>query len=163
MQDPPARRYWPLPVWFARDRSRGPMPWTADRHGGFTKGHRPWSRMAPDFPTRNVAQQMADPGSILATYRRLIALRHRSEALSVGDFGWHVQGQHDVLAWLRTAGDERMLVALTTASAERTVELSGLAGRPRGVFSSLGAEVAPTIDDDRIRLRPLEAVIVALV
>ena len=119
--------------------------------------------MAPDYPTRNVARQSADPTSILADYRRLIALRHRSEALSVGRFGWHVRGTDDVLAWLRTAGDQRMLVALTTASAERTVELSGLPGRPQGVFSSLGPDVAPLLHGDRIRLRPLEAVIVALV
>ena len=161
MQDPPARRYWPLPIWFDRDRCRGPMPWTGGVNGGFTVG-RPWSRMAPDFPTRNVASQAADPDSILACYRRLIALRHRSEALSVGDFSWHVRGTDDVLAWLRTAGDERMLVALTTASAERTVELRGLSGRAKGAFSSLGADVAPLLDGDRVRLRPLEAVIVAL-
>ncbi|HVQ22874.1 MAG TPA: hypothetical protein VMT36_06345, partial [Candidatus Saccharimonadia bacterium] len=89
-------------------------------------------------------------------------LRHRSEALSVGDFGWHVRGTDDVLAWLRTAGEDRMLVALTTASADRTVELRGLSGQPHGVFSSLGPEVRPLIDRDRLRLRPLEAVIIAL-
>ncbi|HEY8169162.1 MAG TPA: alpha-glucosidase [Candidatus Limnocylindrales bacterium] len=161
MQDPPARRYWPLPVWFDRDRCRGPMPWTGGRNGGFTTG-RPWSRMADDYATRNVAGQAADPDSILACYRRLIALRHRSEALSVGGFDWHVRGEHDVLAWLRTAGEQRMLVALTTASTDRTVALDGLPGRAEGVFSSLGPNVAPLIEGDRIHLRPLEAVIVAL-
>jgi len=162
MQDPPARRYWPLPIWFDRDRCRGPMPWTGSLNGGFTKGQ-PWLRMASDYPTRNVASQAAVPESILACYRRLIALRHRSEALSVGEFDWHVRGTNDVLAWLRTAGDERLLVALTTASAERTVELSGLAGRPHGVFSTLGPVVTPLLEGDRIRLRPLEAVIVAFI
>jgi len=162
MQDPPARRYWPLPIWFDRDRCRGPMPWTGSLNGGFTKGQ-PWLRMASDYPTRNVASQAAVPESILACYRRLIALRHRSEALSVGEFDWHVRGTNDVLAWLRTAGGERLLVALTTASAERTVELSGLAGRPHGVFSTLGPVVTPLLEGDRIRLRPLEAVIVAFI
>ena len=161
MQDPPARRYWPLPIWFDRDRCRGPMPWTGGLNGGFTIG-RPWSRMAPDFATRNVASQAVDSESILACYRRLIALRHRSEALSVGDFRWHVRGTDDVLAWVRRAGDDRMLVALTTASAERTIGLRGLSGQAKGVFSSLGADVAPLLDGDRIRLRPLEAVIIAL-
>ena len=49
--------------------------------GGFTTG-RPWTRMAPDHATRNVAAQADDPASILALYRRLIWLRKGSAALT---------------------------------------------------------------------------------
>ena len=59
--DPPARRYWPLPLWWNRDGCRAPMPWSGGPNGGFTTG-RPWLRMAPDFATRNVAEPGGRPG-----------------------------------------------------------------------------------------------------
>ena len=173
MQDPPARRYWPSPIWYDRDRCRGPMPWTAGLNGGFTTG-RPWTRMAPDHATRNVAAQASDPASILGLYRRLLWLRRASGALTVGTFRWHVRGQDGVLAYLREAPSddhllrageptgERMLVALTTERRGGQVNLSGLPGRPVGLLSSLGPAVAPLIEGDRLRLRPLEAVLIRL-
>jgi glycosidase len=54
-----------------RDRLRHPMQW--DRSGGFTTGE-PWLPLV-DPAGRNVADQQADPGSLLNLYRRLIALR----------------------------------------------------------------------------------------
>ena len=32
--DPPARRYWPLPLWWNRDGCRAPMPWSGGPNGG---------------------------------------------------------------------------------------------------------------------------------
>ena len=63
--DPPARRYWPLPLWWNRDGCRAPMPWTGGPNGGFSNA-RPWLRMAPDYRKRNVAAQASDPESVLA-------------------------------------------------------------------------------------------------
>jgi alpha-glucosidase len=56
-----------------RDGARHPMQWT--REGGFTTpGVRPWLPMV-DPDGRNVADQKADPGSLLNHYRELIARR----------------------------------------------------------------------------------------
>lgn len=55
-----------------RDASRTPIPWTAGAAGGFTTGH-PWLPLGDT--SRNVADQQADPGSVLHHTRRLIALK----------------------------------------------------------------------------------------
>jgi alpha-glucosidase len=56
-----------------RDRFRHPMQWDASPGGGFSTGD-PW--LEPSDPERRaVATQRDDPGSLLALYRRLIALR----------------------------------------------------------------------------------------
>jgi glycosidase len=67
------------------ERIRTPMPWTGDGPGyGFTTGT-PWEAMAEDVETTtNVAAQQADPDSLLAWYRSLIALRAAHPALRPG-------------------------------------------------------------------------------
>jgi alpha-glucosidase len=64
--DPPDDR-------FGRDRARHPMQWDAGAQGGFTTGT-PWLP-AVDPGVRNVAAQRADPASLYALHRRLIAFR----------------------------------------------------------------------------------------
>jgi Glycosidases len=54
-----------------RDRLRHPMQWQAD--GGFTSGT-PWLPLV-DPKARNVADEQADPGSLLNLYRSLIEVR----------------------------------------------------------------------------------------
>jgi alpha-glucosidase len=158
--DPPARRYWPLPLWWNRDGCRSPMPWTDGPNGGFTTG-RPWLRMAPDVATRNVARQAADPDSVLATYRRLLALRHDLPALQAGSFRWVVRARDNVLAYRREVPGEAVLVAINFGPEAISVALAdpqttSLAWEPR--FST----VAPgrnAIDGVVLRLEAHEAVI----
>lgn len=57
-----------------RDASRTPMPWQRGHLGGFTTGE-PWLPLGDT--ERNVADQMADPDSVLNETRRLIALKKR--------------------------------------------------------------------------------------
>ncbi len=56
-----------------RDAYRHPMQWDATETGGFSTG-RPWLP-AVDPASRNVADQNADPASVLHLFRRAIALR----------------------------------------------------------------------------------------
>jgi alpha-glucosidase len=56
-----------------RDGLRHPMQWDASPGGGFTSGSS-WLPVV-DPAARNVEQQLADEGSLLALYRRLIELR----------------------------------------------------------------------------------------
>ena len=126
--DPPARRYWPLRLWWNRDGCRAPMPWTAGPNGGFTTGRRPWLRMAPDFATRNVAAQAADPGSVLSAYRALLALRRTLPALQTGSFRWVVRARDEVLAYRRDATASRSWWRSTSG---RSRSRSRSATRPR--------------------------------
>ena len=162
--DPPARRYWPLPLWWNRDGCRAPMPWTGAPNGGFTTG-RPWLPLPPDVRTRNVARQAADPTSVLATYRRLLALRRALPALQAGSFRWVVRARNDVLAYRRDLGDDAVLVAINLGRHDSQLELdgsdAGLAWEPR--FSTAvdegGLEIAggAATAGATIHLRPLEA------
>jgi len=91
------------------EAKRTPMPWNAAAGGGFTTG-KPWFRFAPGQDTTHVAAQTGDPGSLLSHYRQWIRARHASPALARGTLGI-LQGEGPVLAFLRTQGSERVLVA----------------------------------------------------
>jgi glycosidase len=103
---------------------RTPMPWTVDATG-FTTGV-PWYRFAPGQETANVATQTDDPQSLLARYRDLIRARQTHPALATGDLelvtveggGWAA------LAYLRSAGDQRVLVVHNLADAPATLQWS---------------------------------------
>jgi alpha-glucosidase len=67
-----------------RDRARTPMPWDDSPGQGFTTpGATPWLPMTTQ--ARNVADQRADPGSVLWLCKRLLALR-RAELGSGADY-----------------------------------------------------------------------------
>jgi glycosidase len=90
---------------------RTPMPWNAEKRGGFTAGA-PWQPLAPGRETENVAREAADPGSLLSRYRALIRVRKASAALGRGaiEVLTPTSGPVPTLAFLRTEGAERVLV-----------------------------------------------------
>jgi alpha-glucosidase len=83
------------------------MQWTRD--GGFT-----W--VTPWLPysnlDRNVADETKDPASLLTLYRRLIWFRRSSDALRFGDYRPIDGTPPGVFAHTRSAGSDRVLVAL---------------------------------------------------
>lgn len=104
-------------IGIGRDRSRTPMPWTDGANAGFSSAE-PWLPLNPDWRTRNVAAQEGDPSSMLALYRHLLAVRRRSNALSIGDFAL-VDAEEGVLAYERRHGDECVRVALNLTATPR--------------------------------------------
>jgi alpha-glucosidase len=111
VRDPQGLRQPTLNI--GRDRSRTPMAWDASANAGFSTGE-PWLPLHPDWPTRNVAAESADPGSTLSLYRTLLALRRAHPALSIGSFQLQ-PASAGVLAYERRHGGERLLVALNFA------------------------------------------------
>jgi alpha-glucosidase len=77
-----------------RDASRHPMQWDPSPGGGFTDG-RPWLPLV-DPRMRNATDQLADPGSLLTLYRRLLQVRKELGGAFVLD---EVSG--DVLSYRR--------------------------------------------------------------
>lgn len=158
--DPPARRALVDPdfEWWNRDGCRSPMPWTSKPGHGFTTG-RPWLRFGDDAASRNVAAQGADAGSVLATYRRLIAMRRSSEALRSGTLRVVETGSPDVLSWTREVPRERILVVVNFAAASRETHVANGQG---STYRALGGShldpSSPTPTGD-LSLRPLEAVV----
>ncbi len=92
---------------------RRPMQWRSDDglKVGFTEG-RPWRFPADDFKERSVALQAEDPDSLLNHYRSLIHLRNDHAALRVGDWMPVETNSAYIYAFLRSDGDENILVII---------------------------------------------------
>ena len=105
-----------------RDGARTPMPWTGAPGAGFTAaGVEPWLPFGE--LAANVADQRADPGSVLHLVRDLIALRRADDALRAGAYA---ELEAPEGAWAYRRGD-RAAVALNLSDAP--VEVPGLRGR----------------------------------
>jgi alpha-glucosidase len=135
--DPPARRASFLFPWWNRDQARGPMPWRPGSGGGFTTG-RPWLPLPPDADERNVERQSADPESVLAVYRRVIALRRELAPLHEGTEELLDAGDPDVFAYRRVAGGRSALVLLNFAARPATVQVPDAAATNAAAFATSG-------------------------
>ncbi len=126
--DPPAFRFGPGTHWWDRSRCRTPMPWSRGPGSGFTNGH-PWLRLGPDVEERNVEVQLADPRSILWTYRRLLALRAATPALQLGSLRLHPGGSGDIVAYTREAPGQHILVLLNLGRGDSGWDLPATDGK----------------------------------
>jgi len=105
LQDPEAIANWPLTL--SRDGARTPLPWSAAPGGGFTTGN-PWLPLSPENRARSVESQLADPASLLAFTRAVLAMRCTTPALRLGALSeLAIEGQ--TLEFARTHGDSRIL------------------------------------------------------
>ena len=93
----------------SRDNARTPMQWDSTAHGGFTTGT-PWIPANPNHTSLNVAAQAEDEASVLAFYRRLVALRHEDPLVTTGSFEMLAPEHDRLFAFERADGDDRMLV-----------------------------------------------------
>ncbi|QYG95516.1 DUF3459 domain-containing protein [Iamia sp. SCSIO 61187] len=107
-----------------RDGCRAPIPWTpAPDHGW---GPEPWLPWPPHADAGRDAETLrADEGSILHLYRRLLAARRASPAMVAGGQRVLDDTPDGVLAWERTAGDDRRVVAVCFAAAPAELALAG--------------------------------------
>jgi alpha-glucosidase len=120
-----------------RDGCRTPMQWDASPQGGFTQGTA-WLPLV-DPQTRNVADQAADPDSLLSLYRRLIVARRASPALARGTHRSLFGVAPDVLAWVRETDGQRVLALLNTGGAARACDLRRLLADDGEVVIGTGA------------------------
>ncbi|MCV7424518.1 alpha-amylase [Mycobacterium yunnanensis] len=125
-----------------RDNARAPMRWDASPSGGFSSGE-PWLPVHP-VVEQNVADQLADPTSMLALLRTLIAVRrHHLSDLTAIYRDVHV----DASRWVYDSGPLRV-------NANFSNETVFIEPCDAPLLSSL--DVRPDVLD---RLRPWEAVV----
>jgi oligo-1,6-glucosidase len=93
----------------SRDNARTPVQWDDSPSAGFTTGT-PWLPVNPDHTVWNADAQRGDPDSVLAHYRRLIALRHEEPVVALGDFTMLLPEHDDVYAFTRSLDGETLLV-----------------------------------------------------
>jgi len=130
-----------------RDPVRTPMQWDGSRNAGFSD-REPWLPLSSDCSRVNVRAQERDPASMLTLHRALLALRRREPALSIG--GWApVQAEGSVLAFTRSHGGTRFLVALNLVPEPASLRVGGSGTVELGTLP--GSEGQPV--DRTLRLR----------
>jgi maltose alpha-D-glucosyltransferase/alpha-amylase len=99
-----------------RNGVRTPMQWTADLNAGFSKAN-PQRLFLPviidpeyHFTTINVENQTRNLSSLLWFMRRIIATRKRFKAFGRGSIQFIPSDNNKVLTFLRSHGDENVLV-----------------------------------------------------
>jgi maltose alpha-D-glucosyltransferase/alpha-amylase len=107
------------------------MQWSLDPNAGFSQAtpDRLYNPVIDDdtFGYRHVsvAAQRCDPGSLLTRMREMLAVRHAHPAFSRGDLRLLAPEDRAVLAYLRSDGDETLLVVNNLSSEAREVEIPG--------------------------------------
>ncbi len=99
-----------------------PMVWDDSSTGGFTTG-KPWIPLSPHKDPRNVAAQINDPGSLLNTYKRLIALRKKTPALTRGEIEVVKSANKSILSYMRTGTNGTVLVLVNLSGESQESEL----------------------------------------
>lgn len=117
-------------IWLEdRDGVRTPMQWDATRNAGFSTAD-PSALGDPlinddtfGYRRVNVAAQRVDPGSLLNRMRAMMAARKTALAFGRGDLQLLTPAGQAVLAYLRTYGDEAILVVNNLAEETQAVDL----------------------------------------
>ncbi|MGC9396926.1 MAG: glycoside hydrolase family 13 protein [Anaerolineae bacterium] len=106
-----------------RDVCRTPVQWANASNAGFCPaGVTPWLPVNPNYAEGvNVADQEADPHSMLAFYKRMLALRKRSPALIAGDYKPLLEDHEDCLCFLRHTETQTYLVVLNFSETAQTL------------------------------------------
>ncbi len=129
----------------SRDRARTPMPWDGSRSGGFSPDDAtPWLPVG-DAGARNVADQRADPGSVLRFCRSLLALRRAELG---GRLARYQLIAADGAQWAFRSGDLVVAVNLSDAQAELACEVGDV----------LLATAGPAAPGDRV-LGPWQGIV----
>ncbi|RED93613.1 alpha-glucosidase [Marinoscillum furvescens] len=141
-----------------RDNARTPLQWNDAEQAGFTSGT-PWLKVNPNYTAINVASQEGDENSILAFYRRMVAMRKEHPTLVYGDFAPIQEDHPSVFAFWRWDEEAAYLVLLNFS--EETQEF-GLDDR----FDSSKLRIVEANDFDfgepqsgKVKLKPWQAVL----
>jgi len=147
------------------ERIRTPMPWNPDPPGlGFTTGT-PWEPVFEGYETFNVLDETIDPDSLLSHYRKLINYRTDSTALRRGDLLPVQTNDSAVTSYLRSVGDDHVLVVLNLG-AEHAINVQlTLESGPLDGYQGVTAIVGPPAHAPSITAsggfdgyRPLESI-----
>ncbi|MFW5986550.1 MAG: alpha-amylase family glycosyl hydrolase [Halanaerobiales bacterium] len=109
---------------FSRDMCRTPMQWSNNINAGFSENDNTWLKVNPNFTDKNVEKQLADDGSILNFYRKLIEIRKTYNSFCSGDLIWVDDRSKDYLAFLRKGMEESVLVVLNFSESKQIVRVN---------------------------------------
>ena len=123
LQDPFGIAFWPM--FKGRDGCRTPMPWVKEAPNAGFSDATPWLPIDPLHNNSAVDVQEADQDSILNSYRHFLLWRKQQNILIEGDIQF-IDSHADVLAFIRSKDQQRMLVLFNLSAAQQTFDLKEL-------------------------------------
>lgn len=138
-----------------RDNARTPMQWDDSAYAGFSTAT-PWIMVNPNYTKINAKDQINREDSVFKYYQKLIKLRHESELIVYGTYDLILDDDKDIYAYIRTLGDEKLIVYCNFSENTREVELPEEFTNGKVLISNyIDAKV-----NQKITLRPYEAIVI---
>ena len=138
-----------------RDNARTPMQWDDSAYAGFSTAN-PWIMVNPNYTKINAKDQVNREDSVFKYYQKLIKLRHESELIVYGTYDLILDDDKDIYAYIRTLGDEKLIVYCNFSDNTREVELPEEFTNGKVLISNyIDAKV-----NHKITLRPYEAIVI---
>ena len=138
-----------------RDNARTPMQWDDSAYAGFSTAN-PWIMVNPNYTKINAKDQINREDSVFKYYQKLIKLRHESELIVYGTYDLILDDDKDIYAYIRTLGDEKLIVYCNFSENTREVELPKEFTNGKVLISNYSdAKV-----NHKITLRPYEAIVI---
>ena len=138
-----------------RDNARTPMQWDNSAYAGFSTA-KPWIMVNPNYTKINARDQVNREDSVFKYYQKLIKLRHESELIVYGTYDLILDDDKDIYAYIRTLGDEKLIVYCNFSENTREVELPEEFTNGKVLISNYSdVKINP-----KITLRPYEAIVI---
>ncbi|WP_368199745.1 alpha-glucosidase [Blautia wexlerae] len=138
-----------------RDNARTPMQWDDSAYAGFSTAN-PWIMVNPNYTKINAKDQINREDSVFKYYQKLIKLRHESELIVYGTYDLILDDDKDIYAYIRTLGDEKLIVYCNFSENTREVELPEEFTNGKVLISNY----IDTKVNHKITLRPYEAIVI---
>ena len=138
-----------------RDNARTPMQWDDSAYAGFSTTN-PWIMVNPNYTKINAKDQVNREDSVFKYYQKLIKLRHESELIVYGTYDLILDDDKDIYAYIRTLGDEKLIVYCNFSENTREVELPEEFVNKKVLISNYSDAKA----NQKIALRPYEAIVI---
>ena len=140
-----------------RDNARTPMQWEDSANAGFSGANAtPWIIVNPNYTKINAKDQVSREDSVFKYYQKLIKLRHESDLIVYGTYDLILDDDKDIYAYIRTLGDEKLIVYCNFSENTREVELPEEFTDGKILISNYNdAKVS-----EKITLRPYEAIVI---
>ena len=138
-----------------RDNARTPMQWDDSAYAGFSTAT-PWIMVNPNYTKINAKDQVNREDSVFKYYQKLIKLRHESELIVYGTYDLILDDDKDIYAYIRTLGDEKLIVYCNFSENTREVEIPEEFVNGKVLISNYSDAKA----NQKITLRPYDAIVI---
>ena len=147
-----------------RDKNRTPMQWANQPNGGFSPANvQTWLPVNPNYAQGlNVAEQDADPNSMLNFYGRMIQVRRSTPALVEGDYQSLHEKAIEYVVFVRSTPKQRVLVALSFSEKKHALNFSKLPDKAAHLLFSNAVRAHSQESLKEILLGPFEIYIAEL-